>query len=121
MKCFGCGYCENTIDCVFFPSEAFHKLQFFKNSRIIKDGKYYYLNRCEHYVGGQCDMHDDRRPVLCIIYPIIIRNGVLTVDPKCPAHETVTPEDIEWARQLIPLKDSSLDDLVEASARHNSS
>lgn len=65
-------------------------------------------------------MHDERRPVLCIIYPIIIRNGVLTVDPNCPAHETVTPEDIEWARQLIPLKGSSLDDLVEASARHNS-
>jgi len=64
-------------------------------------------------------MHDDRRPVLCIIYPVIIRNGVLTVDPNCPAHDTVTSEDIEWARKLIPLQGSSLNEIVEAAEVHN--
>lgn len=119
MECTQCGYCECVYDCVFFPIELY-KLQFFRNSKIIKDGDYYYLNKCEHFLGGKCTMHDDRRPFLCMIYPVKVECGrVFTVDLCCPAHATVTEEDIAWARGIVPLKGNDLDDLIRASRMHN--
>lgn len=120
MDCIECGYCEEHYECAFFPTEVY-KLRWFKDTKIIKDGDYYYLGRCQYYVDKKCLIHehDDKRPILCIIYPVRYTElGDVYVDTECPAHASVTQEELEYAKKIIPIHGVELARFIRENDKH---